>query len=192
MSCVLLLSHRDDISSFSSRFSPPCLFLPRAHTFLIVVFKLQRQSLLYPAITGPFIARAERIIPRRFTIVQRPRSDAPLLRARRVNFLQIGILLQFASSSIILASSRDLPLRPRSRSSGFCSRRPYFLPPHFSRALCWLRVFAVYPGPFKVSIRDKHRFRVKSKVTSNWNFLTNRSAFVDVHSYYRNLSNFEF
>lgn len=81
MSCVLLLSHRDNISSFSSRFFP-LSFSFRAHTFLIVVFKLQRQCPLYPAVTGPFIARTERIIPRRFTIVQRPRSGASLPRAR--------------------------------------------------------------------------------------------------------------
>lgn len=145
MSRVLLLSHRGNVSSSSSRFFFFALSSSlRAHTFLIVVFKLQRQCILVSGRNWSFYStdRAPHHTPRRFTIVQRPRSDAPLPppppspRARRINFLQIGILLQFASSSIILASSAG-----SSTSSSisllqlFVHAVPYFPPPLFSRTL---------------------------------------------------------
>lgn len=59
--------------------------------------------------TGPFTARTEHYALPFFTLVQLP-SDALYPDSQRVNFLQIGILLQFTSSSIIRASPQA-PLR---------------------------------------------------------------------------------
>lgn len=107
---------------------PPPPFFPffflsvsffRSRSFLIVVSKLRRWSLVSSRNRSFYSTDLSIIPPRHFTMVQRP-SDDPLSLSpppctRRVNFLQIGILLQFASSSIILAPPRSPPPRPCSR-----------------------------------------------------------------------------
>lgn len=171
-----LLSHRDDISSSSPPFFLGVSFF-RYRSFLIVVSKLRRWS----PVTGPSSSVwIQALYPATLQWCN-DRATAPSLshslslpsRTRRVNFLQIGILLQFASSSIILAPPRSPRSRPRSRPK-LLFMPPLSIPRSSPLVFCWLKVFAVYPGPFKVSIRDKHRFHVRSKVTLNWNFLANR------------------
>jgi len=120
-----LLSHRDNISSSSLLFPP--FFLSFPFSFPLVSHCCFQIATLVSR-NRSFYNTDSCIIPsRHFTIVQRPRealafsypSSSLLLppppHARRVNFLQIGILLQFASSSIILAPPRSPSLRPRSR-----------------------------------------------------------------------------
>lgn len=77
-------------------------------------------GLSHPAVTGPSTAWIRALYPCATLqwcndrAMAPPPSPPPLFlssRTRRVNFLQIGILLQFASSSIILAPPRS----PRSR-----------------------------------------------------------------------------
>lgn len=140
-----LLSHRDDTSS--SLLPPSPLFFPllgvfffRSRSFLIVVSKLRRWSLVSGR-NRPFYSTSI-ISPRHFTMVQRPRSDAPLRPSpshphmrRRVNFLQIGILLQFASSSIILAPPRSLLRLVLALASSFCSCHRYPSPARLPRTL---------------------------------------------------------
>lgn len=119
-----LLSHRDDISS--SSLLRPRFFLPSRRLLFslpLVSHCCFQIATLVSLVSGRnrfFYSTDSSIIPpRHFTMVQRP-SDAsspplPSPRARRVNFLQIGILLQFASSSIILAPPRSPPPHPRPR-----------------------------------------------------------------------------
>lgn len=129
-------------------FLPPSLFFPllgvsfffRSRSFLIVVSKLRRWSLVSGR-NRPFYSTSI-ISPRHFTMVQRPRSDAPPApfslappHARRVNFLQIGILLQFASSSIILAPPRSLLRLVLALASSFCSCHRYPSPARLPRTL---------------------------------------------------------
>lgn len=106
--------------------------LIRARSALLLLFSnCETLVLSYPrraAVTARFYSARYRSIiysPRHFTIVQRPSDGSYRPRgegggrrgARRVNFLQIGILLQFASSSIILASPQNPPPRARVRLS---------------------------------------------------------------------------
>lgn len=142
-----LLSHRDDTSSSLLPPSLPFFFLSSASSFFVparfsLLFPNCDVGLSYPAVTGPSTARAL-YPPRHFTMVQRPRSDAPLRPSpshphmrRRVNFLQIGILLQFASSSIILAPPRSLLRLVLALASSFCSCHTAIRPPLVSRVLC--------------------------------------------------------
>lgn len=129
-------------------FLPPSafFFLSSASSFFVparfsLLFPNCDVGLSYPAVTGPSTARA--LYPRATlqwcndrgaTPPLRPSPSHPHMR-RRVNFLQIGILLQFASSSIILAPPRSLLRLVLALASSFCSCHRYPFPARLPRTL---------------------------------------------------------
>lgn len=121
-----LLSHHDDTSS-SSHSPPPSSFSPLSAS---PFFVSARFSLLFPncdvGLSQPALLHhgSRALYPAPLyngaTTERHPplpplSLSLPPFLVRRVNFLQIGILLQFASSSIILAPPRSPSPRPRSR-----------------------------------------------------------------------------
>lgn len=116
----------------------PCP-LSRAHTFLIVVFKLQRQSLLYPVITSPFIARTERIATPPFynsaTTAKRsspPRAESKL--SSNWNFVAVRQFVHYPRSFAGSSASSSISLLQLLFTPSLFPPPP---PPlHFSRALC--------------------------------------------------------
>jgi len=170
-SCFALIALWHNSSSSSSFFAFSS-FVPAR---LSLLFSNCDVGPSYPAVTGLFITQTEHYTRTFYNSATERRPFPTRAKSKLSSNWNFVAVRQFVHYSRFFAESST---RPYSRLQllfmPFLSTPPLLPPSLFLCVLCWLRVFAVYPGPFKVSIRDKHRFRVRGKVTSNWNFLVNR------------------